>query len=160
MQTTQEMIAAIEAFERDGAVEWRLHGKAEWCQTITPSWDFCFNDYRPIQPKPKPREPRRVFVNRYADRWGSIHASRDVALKEAMESAIETAVEFVEVLKDADGMPPVDPKAASRLDMECLENQLAASRQECMKLGDEVRRLKDKIAALRKVIYGDSESQS
>ncbi len=47
-QTTDEMIDAILAFQKDGKVEWSLDGK-EWSVIYEPSWDFYRVFFRPVQ---------------------------------------------------------------------------------------------------------------
>lgn len=48
--TTQEMKAAIEAFERDGVIEIRNKDSSRpWASCKKPMWNFDHYDYRPVQ---------------------------------------------------------------------------------------------------------------
>lgn len=91
MQTPDEMIAAIEAFKRDGKVMCSsLNGSTPY-QVANPMWSFKSSNYYPI-PIPKPKEIR---VNEYAT---EVHAfrSEQYALDSVFPGVIRKAVRYVE----------------------------------------------------------------
>lgn len=62
--TPAEMITAIQAFERDGRVQYaeipgELSRATPWDETLSPDWDFSKYRYRPC--------PRVVWVNIYIE---------------------------------------------------------------------------------------------
>ena len=75
-QTTEEMKAALDAFERDGSVQTKRPESKEWVTTDAPVWNFDLCEYRPCPPKPAaPRKPRECVVSFCAskppkDPWG------------------------------------------------------------------------------------------
>lgn len=63
-----EIIAAVEAFKRDGRVMVRARhagGNEEWVETMHPVWNFIFYDYAPCPPA-----PREIWVNIYGGPMG------------------------------------------------------------------------------------------
>lgn len=54
MNTVQEMIEVLQAYERGEQIEWRaIRGTKDWCTTLDPIWAFTRFEFRIAKPAPK-----------------------------------------------------------------------------------------------------------
>ena len=91
-----KMIAALEAFKKDGKVQFRLTNitDAIWTTSTNPRFNFSNYDYRPCPP-----EPREFWVNLYESKQrGVAYASKQEADLIASSDRLE-CVKVREVLK-------------------------------------------------------------
>lgn len=99
-----EIIAAVEAFKRDGRVMVRTRpadGNEEWVETMHPVWNFTFYDYAPCPPA-----PREIWVNIYSGERdiGYTHPTEEDARRSALQGSSSGYVGtflFRQVLDDA-----------------------------------------------------------
>ena len=100
-QTTEEIKAALDAFERDKAVEVASHDCDTWIKVYNPDWNFYECRFRPCPPKPESRKPRALWVNEFPD--GSLRASNyedeSLAIQAGKSLGCPTC-KFIEVLPD------------------------------------------------------------
>ena len=68
-QTTEEIKAALDAFERDKAVEVASHDCDTWIKVYNPDWNFYECRFRPCPPKPESRKPRECWIEEKQPGW-------------------------------------------------------------------------------------------
>lgn len=93
--TTNEIRKVLDAFDRDGWVDYRWHNTTNWIRTNRPTWNFAAQDYRPVQKK-----PRKWWLNRYHGH-SVIHDSLEEAKKgaTAADGSTTSRIECVPVVE-------------------------------------------------------------
>lgn len=95
--TPKEIISVLRYFDGGGRVQRKvIHGDGEWHDDDNPMWDFAHNNFRP-----KPREPRRRWINEDLD--GKLLSLVWESKKRADKvDGISRSIEFIEVLEDTE----------------------------------------------------------